>query len=168
LQLNNVDFLLTFKCTAKCQHCSYKAGPKRTGLIKPKESSQYLNELMKSHPLQSVWVHGGEPFLSFDYMEHIIEEAKKWEILNRGVITNSFWARNRKIAKKKLERLKRAGLTALTFSFDFSHQEFIPVEYVKNAITSAVNIGFEAIYVDSYFVEDRDSDNFFNQITKKI
>ncbi|MFW9947824.1 MAG: radical SAM/SPASM domain-containing protein [Candidatus Odinarchaeota archaeon] len=166
MQIKNVDFLLTFKCPAKCQHCSYNAGPTRTGLIKPEDLSHYLKELMKLHPLQSVWVHGGEPFLYFDYLEHVIKETTKMDIPNTGIITNSFWAKNMKIAYKKLKRLKRAGLTAITFSFDCFHQEFIPIEYVKNALNSAVNIGFEPIYVDSYFVEDIDSDNHFNQLTK--
>ncbi len=167
MQVENVDFLLTFKCPAECQHCSYKAGPKRTGCIKPKEYSKYLNELMALHPLKSVWVHGGEPFLYFDYMEDVIKKAKMMDIPKRGLITNSFWAKNERIAHKKLERLKKAGLTAITLSFDCFHQEFIPLKYVKNALNSAVKIGFEPIYVDSYFVEDIDSDNHFNQLTKK-
>jgi hypothetical protein len=166
LQVKNVDFLLTFKCPAKCQHCSYKAGPTRTGYIKAKEASGYLKELTSKQSLQSVWVHGGEPFLYFDCLEHIIKDAKKLEIPRRGVITNSFWAKNEKIANKKLEKLKEIGLTVLTFSCDFFHQEFIPIEYVRNALKSAVNIRFGDIYVDSYFVGDITSDNYFNRITK--
>ncbi|MFX1600144.1 MAG: radical SAM protein [Promethearchaeota archaeon] len=166
MKVKNVDFLLTFKCPAECQHCSYKAGPKRTGYIKPKEASQYLLELTKVKPLQSVWVHGGEPFLYFDCLEHIIKEAKKLDIPQRGAITNSFWANDEKIAKKKLEKLKKAGLTALAFSCDFFHQEFIHIEYIKNAIKSAVDVEFEDICVDSYFVDDITSDNYFNRITK--
>lgn len=87
MKVKNVDFLLTFKCPAKCQHCSYKAGSNRTGYIKPKESSQYLEELTNMHPLKAVWIHGGEPFLYFDYLEHIIKEATKLDISYIGVIT---------------------------------------------------------------------------------
>jgi organic radical activating enzyme len=166
LQVKHVDFLITFKCPAKCQHCSYKAGPKRTGYIKPKESSIYLKELTNIEPLESVWIHGGEPFLYFNNLEYIIKEANKFDISRRGVITNCFWAKNEKIGKTKLESLKKAGLTAIAFSSDFFHQEFIPLEYVRNALKSAVNIGFEKIYMDSYFVDDIISDNYFNQITK--
>ncbi len=167
MKVKNVDFLLTFKCPAKCQHCSYKAGPERIGFISPKESSNYLEELTKMHPLQSVWIHGGEPFLYFNYLEHILKEAKNRDIPDRGLITNSFWARNENKALKKLEKLNEAGLLKLTFSFDYFHQEFIPIEYVKIALKSAVSVGFESIYVDSYFVEDLDSDNSFNRITKE-
>lgn len=165
--VKDVDFLLTFKCPAECQHCSYKAGPKRIGFIKKREISGYLRELTKIHPLRAVWVHGGEPFLYFDILTYIIKEANKLGISRLGVITNSFWAKNEKIAKKKLEGLKKEGLNALTFSADFFHQEFIPLENVRNALKSAVALGFEDIYVDSYFVDDINSYNYFNQLTKK-
>ncbi|MFX1304012.1 MAG: radical SAM protein [Promethearchaeota archaeon] len=166
MRVKHVNFLLTFKCPAKCQHCSYKAGPNRTGYIKPKEASQYLKELTEIQPIESVWIHGGEPFLYFDCLEHIIKEAKKLDITRRGVITNSFWAKNEKIAYKKLAKLKKVGLTVLTFSSDFFHQEFIPLEYVRNALKAAVAIGFDNIYVDCYFVNDITADNYFNQISK--
>ncbi|MFX1558895.1 MAG: hypothetical protein ACFFC9_16725 [Promethearchaeota archaeon] len=43
--VNSVDFLLTFRCPAECQHCSYKAGPNRTGFIKKrKEMSRFVQE----------------------------------------------------------------------------------------------------------------------------
>ncbi|MFX0138432.1 MAG: hypothetical protein ACFFDN_32620, partial [Candidatus Hodarchaeota archaeon] len=87
-------------------------------------------------------------------------------IPRRGVITNSFWAKNNEIAKKKLERLKKAGLTALTFSSDFFHQEFVPLDYVRNSLKAAVVLGFDNLYVDSYFVNDNTTDNYLNQITK--
>lgn len=137
------------------------------GYIKPKEASRYLKELSNMHPLKSVWVHGGEPFLYFDYLVHIIKEANKLGIIRKGVISNSFWAKSIEIAKKKLMILKKAGLIAITFSFDFFHQEFIPLEFVRNALIAAVDVGFENIYVDSYFVDDISTDNYFNQFTKK-
>ncbi|MFX0022330.1 MAG: radical SAM protein [Candidatus Hermodarchaeota archaeon] len=164
--VTSVDFLLTFKCTAECQHCSYKAGPNRTGFIKKKEVSGYLKELTKMNPLKSVWVHGGEPFLDFDGLIYIIKEANQLGIPRKGVITNCYWAKGSKATYKKLIKLKTVGLTSLTFSADFFHQQFIPLEYVRNALQSALSIGFENTYVDSYFVNDVNTDNYFNHITK--
>lgn len=51
--------------------------------------------------------------------------------------------KNIEIAEKKLKRLKKVGLIALTFSFDYFHQEFIPIDGVRNAIIAAISIGFE-------------------------
>ncbi|MFX0034828.1 MAG: hypothetical protein ACFE9I_04200 [Candidatus Hermodarchaeota archaeon] len=80
MKVKHVDFLLTFKCTAECRHCSYKAAPNRTGCIKPKQTYQYLEELIKIFPLESVWVHGGEPFLYFESLEQIIRKANEMDI----------------------------------------------------------------------------------------
>lgn len=98
--VKNVDSLLTFKCPAKYQHCSYRAGLNRVGYINPKEASKYLKELTEIQPLQSVWTHGGEPFLYFSYLEHIIKDAKKLGIPRKGVITNSFWEKILKLQRK--------------------------------------------------------------------
>ncbi len=166
MHIKNVDFLLTFKCPAECQHCSYKAGPKRTGYIKQKEATEYLKVLTNNQTLQSVWVHGGEPFLYFDCLKHIIKEADQLGVPRNGVITNSYWAKDEKVATKKLESLKKVGLTAITFSADFFHQEFVPIKYVRNALISAIDVGFVTIYVDSYFVDDITTENYLNQITK--
>lgn len=125
-----------------------------------------MEELTKLQPLESVWVHGGEPFLYFECLEQIIREAKKLHIPQRGVITNSFWANNEKNTGKKLKRLKKVGLTAITFSYDFFHQEFIHLEYVRNALACAVDLKFENIFIDSYFVDSISTENYFNQITK--
>ena len=165
MKVKNVDFLLTFKCPAKCQHCSYKAGPDRVGYIKLKQTIRYLKELTKMQPLKSVWVHGGEPFLYFDYLVKIIKQSKKLDIPRLGVITNSFWAKNEIVSKKKLEKLKKIGLNSLTFSCDSFHQEFVNLENVRNAIKAASYLGFENIYVDSYFINDVSADNYFNRIT---
>ncbi|MFX0091157.1 MAG: radical SAM protein [Candidatus Hodarchaeota archaeon] len=166
MQIKSVDFLLTFKCPAKCKHCSYKAGPERKGHIDLKDAEGYLEELVKIQPLESITVHGGEPFLCFEQLKGIMKKAKELNLPQRGVITNSYWAKTQVVAKEKLIELKEAGLTRITFSFDAFHQEYIPVENVKNAIISAVNIGFDKLWVDSYFLGGLNADNIYNNSTR--
>jgi len=71
MQVKGVDFLLTFRCPSKCKHCCYKAGPERTGFMKLEDAEQWLTELAETQPLQSLTVHGGEPFLYFDVLKGI-------------------------------------------------------------------------------------------------
>ena len=59
------------------------------------DAEKWLAELKPTEPLQSVTVHGGEPFLCFDIMKGILEEAKELEIEKRWVITNGFGLRTR-------------------------------------------------------------------------
>jgi hypothetical protein len=135
--------------------------------MKLSDAERYLKELTGTQPLSSVGVHGGEPFLCFDLLLHIMEKAMKREIAHTWVITNGFWAETKTIARQKLRALKEAGLTTITFSVDGFHQEYIPFEDVKNGIEAAVDVGFEKVWVDSYFLGSEDSDSFHNRLTKK-
>lgn len=168
MQIKSLDFLLTFKCNSQCKHCSYKAGPEMKGFIKSESIKKYLFELEDTHPLQSITVHGGEPFLYFKQLKYALEKGKELGIPRRGTITNGYWAENPSIAKKKLRELKDVGLTQITFSADSFHQEYIPLNRVKTAITSAVTLAFENIWVDSYFLEDFEANNPFNDKTREI
>jgi organic radical activating enzyme len=168
LKIQNLDILLTFKCPAECKHCSYKAGPENTGSMELEDVGRYLTTLKNTHPLHSITVHGGEPFLYFKHLKHIVKTSKDLEIARRGVITNSYWAKTKGIAGKKLQELKKAGLTQITFSADVFHQEFIPLENVKNAIISATNIDFDNIWIDTYFVGDINADNLYNNKNREI
>lgn len=166
MQVKGVDFLLTFKCPSRCKHCSYKAGPERIGYMKLVDADRYLKELTDTQPIRSVTVHGGEPFLFFELLKRIMEKAKELEVPRRGVITNGYWAKTKAIAKKKLIELKETGLTHITFSVDGFHQEYIPLENVRNGIEVAANVGFEKVWVDSYFLGDPNSDNSYNILTR--
>ena len=161
-----VGFLLTFRCPSRCKHCCYKAGPKRSGYMKLVDAEKYLKEIVETQPLQSIGAHGGEPFLYFGLLKHIMKKAKELGVPRTWVITNGFWAKTGEIAGKKLAELKEAGLTNITFSVDSFHQEYIPLETVRNGIKAAVKVGFERVCVDSIFLGPPESDNFFNISTR--
>ncbi len=167
MKAKGASFLLSFKCPASCKHCSYKAGPQKTGSVALNETRQWLRELVHTQPLQSVGVHGGEPFLFFELVKQFMKLARELEIPRRWAITNSYWAKSEVIAKKKLSELRDAGLTSITFSVDAFHQEYIPLEFVKNAIGAALALDFEKIYVDSYFVNHPNASNPYDPLTSK-
>jgi len=162
MQVKGVDFLLTFKCPSKCKHCCYKAGPERKGFMNLEDGEQWLTELVDTQPLQSLTVHGGEPFLYFDILKGIFKKARELGIKERWVITNGYWTETKEIAERKLSELKEAGLLCITFSVDAFHQEYIPLTKVKTGIEAATKIGFKKVAVDSYFLGVEDSDNVYN------
>ncbi|MCW4043026.1 MAG: radical SAM protein [Candidatus Bathyarchaeota archaeon] len=166
MQLKSLDFLLTFKCPSKCKHCSYRAGPDRTGFIDLEQAEKWLTELIEIQPLQSITVHGGEPFLYFKVLKGIFKKAKEFGIQERWVITNAYWAETEEVAEKKLSELKEAGLKCITFSVDAFHQEYIPIETVKTGIKVATKIGFEKVAVDSYILGMEDLNNEYNIMTR--
>ena len=168
LNIKDVDFLVTYKCPAKCAHCSYKAGPHRTGVMSKLNINRYLNELTNDHLLQSITIHGGEPFLYQKEMKYILNMARACNIKRRGVITNGFWAETSEKAKKILNQMELAGLNRLTISVDAFHQRFISFKKVLTAIVASLDLGFERIWIDSYFLGEIDSTNEYNKFTNKL
>lgn len=61
------------------------------------------------------------------------------------MVTNAFWAYSLKAAEEKLKRLKEAGLHLINISIDKFHQEFVPIQWVRNAIDAAKSLGIEII-----------------------
>jgi MoaA/NifB/PqqE/SkfB family radical SAM enzyme len=124
----------------------------------------WLKSLVDTQPIESVTIHGGEPFLYLDLLAAIIEYVKDLNIERRWVITNGYWAVREEESKKLLSKLKKSGLRCITFSVDAFHQEHIPFDCVHRGIDSAVAVGFDTIAVDSYFLSKR-RDNEYDKTT---
>jgi hypothetical protein len=116
------------------------------------DANKWLTELVETQPFDWLTVHGGEPFLYFDILKQIIHKSAELGIPKIGVITNAYWAIDLVKTEHKLKELRRAGLNHITISVDAFHQEYIPIEKMRNAIISASNLGFEKVWVDSYFI----------------
>jgi hypothetical protein len=168
MQLTGVDLLLTFRCPSQCKHCVYKAGPNRSGHMSRDDIQRWLSELKTSQPLEGLTVHGGEPTVYFDTLCFALHSAKQLEIPKRGIITNGYWATTDQTAQNRLLKLKRAGLTRITFSVDSFHQEFIPFKNVHKGIEAASSIGFNHIWVDSQFLELEHPTNDYDIKTQKM
>ncbi len=168
MQLKGVDFLITFRCPSMCSHCSYKAGFHRTGFMHVAHVSTWLRALHERNPLETVTIHGGEPFLYMDIVKHIVNEARLLEIPKIHIITNGYWAKDEPGTEKKLQGLKKIGLTGITVSIDAFHQEHVQLELAKRAIQWSCAVGIETVTVDSYYLGSEKDDNHFNAETERI
>lgn len=130
------------------------------------DAEKYLKEVTDTQPLQSAGAHGGEPFLHFELLKHIMEQARELKVPRRWVITNGFWATTEATAQRRLAELKEAGLTNITFSVDSFHQEYIPLETVRNGLEAATAVGFDKVNVDSYYLGNPESDSHLNVSTR--
>ena len=68
-----------------------------------------------------------------------LDEAQN--VLLKLVISNGYCATSKNKAREILQDLQATGLTELNISCDDFHQEFVPLEYVKNANDAALEIG---------------------------
>jgi organic radical activating enzyme len=167
MNLDGCDFLLTFKCIAKCRHCPYRASPFRTGVMAVDDFRSYMKALTDEQPLNWIAFTGGEPFLFYKTLKRCIETARRLSQKEIAVFTSGHWGGSQANAQLKLQELKKAGLTSIYFSVDAFHQEFVPFHSVHTAINVARTIGFKEIVVISQFLGSIESKNPDNMKTQR-
>ena len=143
-RINQLAFLLTYKCTSECRHCCYSSSPRKDSVMLLEDGKRYLRELKSNYPIKVVSFVGGEPFLYFELLVALIEEATRLQIPNK-VLTNGFWGKNEFTAKEYAERLKCAGLNELHVSVTAYHQEFTPVDAVRSVFQAAKKAVIEEV-----------------------
>ncbi|MHC4542670.1 MAG: hypothetical protein ACYS74_23295 [Planctomycetota bacterium] len=86
-------------------------------------------------------ITGGEPFLYWDHLQHVLREAKSEKLGNVDLIeTNGFWAATEKIAAQRLKRLDELGMHRLKISVDPFHQEYVDIKPARRLAQMAIDI----------------------------
>ncbi len=138
----SAGLLLTYKCNASCEFCYYNCGPKQNGLM-PIDTAVRAWQSLKILAGDTAKIHitGGEPFLYWDHLQQVLEEAKKHDLGKVDLIeTNGFWADSAELATKRLKTLDGLGLHHLKISVDPFHQEYVDIEAVRLLVGIATDI----------------------------
>ncbi|NIP26074.1 MAG: radical SAM protein [Phycisphaerae bacterium] len=128
----SVGLLLTYKCNCSCEFCYYNCSPDKNGLMSI-DTALSIWQSLRILAVDAAKIHitGGEPFLYWDHLLEILEEAKKQNLGKVDLIeTNGFWATNRETIKQRLKALDRLGMLRLKISTDPFHQEYVDMEPV--------------------------------------
>lgn len=140
-----LTLITTYKCSARCENCCFECSPNKTEKI-PLEVA--INHIEKVHSLYEnikiVVLTGGECFLDFGYLISLIKHINSLGMLSR-VVTNAFWATNKGTALRMLTECHATGLNEINISTGDEHLEYVPLEYIKNAINSAVELGLTVV-----------------------
>ena len=128
---------------------------------------RYLAEL-RGHPLESVWIYGGEPFLYPGVLAEVMKISKRNGIAQIGVLTNGYWATSPSAGLRKLSPLKQAGLNAIIISTDGLHAEAVSPDLAINAIRAALKMGFKKVIASVAFIPPRKLSNPINDRSEEI
>jgi wyosine [tRNA(Phe)-imidazoG37] synthetase (radical SAM superfamily) len=164
IRLKGLDLLLTYKCTGRCAHCCYRAGPHRRETMSLAEVERYL-AAVAGQPLERILLFGGEPFLVPELLRASVRRASK--LARVFVFTNGDWATDRNTARQRLSDLQVAGLDYILFSVDGFHQAHVPLERVAIGIEAARELGYGTINIDNRCLGEPEADNFYNQRTQQ-
>lgn len=126
--------------------------------MKVEDAHNHLGEATSVSNLESFMVFGGEPMLYPDRAIAIFEKAHQLQIPRIDMITNGTWGKNEKQAEKLATRLKMAGLNTLDISVDAFHQQYVPIEYPRNAGLASSKAKIERITWNATVVESKEGD----------
>jgi radical SAM protein with 4Fe4S-binding SPASM domain len=129
-----VLFCPTTKCNLFCDHCTVKRSKKTLSL---KSSIKFLKQCAKAN-IDRVGFSGGEPFLKINFLEKVIKEAVKQNMVFNNIMTNGVWFKNKKELITKLQRIERSGFDGrICLSVDAFHSQNLKklTLFIKTAIT---------------------------------
>ena len=139
--MKSLSINITQKCNALCRHCCFNCGPNAQNYLSDNQIEMLINYAISHDEVKVVSFTGGEALLSVN----LIDSIKKLTSNHKKVslITNGFWAVSIEKTIEIMKKLKDAGLTILTISYDKYHSEYIPIENIKNILQVGIKFDFE-------------------------
>jgi len=129
----SAGLLLTYKCNCACEFCYYNCGPDKNGLMSVDTAiSAWQSLKILAGDSAKIHITGGEPFLYWDRLQEILEEAGNQNLGKVDLIeTNGFWATGEKNTRQRLKKLDKLRVRRLKISIDPFHQEYLDIEPIR-------------------------------------
>ena len=141
--LTSVHFLITYGCSAECEHCFLWGTPRRESAMTVAQVDEFLEQMAALGTVTGVCAEGGEAFLRHDVVLHLARGATA-RGLSMSALTNAFWATSREVAERRVAELMAAGLTSLGISTDEWHRAVVPLERVETLLAVCEAAGLAA------------------------
>ena len=140
MKLTGIHFLLSYRCTDECDHCFVWGSTQARGTMTLDQIRDVLHQARDLGTVEMVYFEGGEPFLFYPILLQGLREAAALG-LQRGIVTNAYWATSVEDAKHWLRPIADIGLDDLTLSSDLFHGEAMMTQAAKNGLEAARQLG---------------------------
>ncbi len=166
--LNRLEFMVTDACTGNCKHCSQGRHADYNACCISKEvAGKTVREVAGRYKLSSVMTFGGEPLLFPETVFTIHSEAKKMNVNKRQLITNGFFSKSSARINQVARDLLQCGVNEILLSVDAFHQEYIPLEPVKEFAFAVKNQGIK-VHAHPAWLVGKEHNNPYNSKTKEL
>ena len=167
--INRLEFIVTYRCTGACHHCSLGDQLNRPGSVAPDPDlmADAVRQLAALTELSSVMTFGGEPLLYPDVTAAIHRAARDCGIPQRQLITNGFFSRDEDKINAVAANLAEAGVNDLLLSVDTFHQRTIPLEPVRQFAEALIRHQVPTRLQPAWLVTES-AENAYNDETRGI
>ncbi|WP_158369647.1 radical SAM protein [Cellulosimicrobium cellulans] len=129
----SIAITIDSRCNARCAHCCFSCSPRSEDRLSDDRIRALVAEALDSKDVDEVGLSGGEALLRPDLVFEIIR-AVSGAGKRSTLVTNGFWGQTPASARSQLERLRSAGLSSMTVSYDDFHAAFVPVRRIRNIL----------------------------------
>ena len=139
----------TLSCALSCDFCCYDCSPRRKEKMDYDFAIDLIRQASKIDSISSIGFTGGEPLYYLDEALGLFEECYR-NSMSFTLATACHWAKDKSVALSVLTKMKKYGLSRLNISADYSHQKFVPLLAVENAVQLASELGIETYVVGTF------------------
>lgn len=171
MNINRIEFMVTYNCTGKCIHCSVADklnSLKEHNHVREKEAVAAIEWLANHFDVTSVMTFGGEPLLYPEIVGVIHSTARNCRIEQRQLITNGYFSKQEERISQVACMLSSSGVNNLMLSVDVFHQETIPIDLVQLFARKVMEAGVPKVRLQPAWVVNKGHENPYNQRTKEI
>jgi len=168
MNVTGVDLLLTYRCTSRCAHCIYRAGPHHKDVMSDRQFDDIVQALA-GQPLKWIMFFGGEPLLLGGKLLHWSRmAAAHFPDADICVFTNGYWAQTMERTHEILKNLRDAGVTTLYLSYDAFHAEYTPPANIQRILDVLQPDTLRKVVLDSEYVLGVSAPNEYNRRTQAL
>lgn len=137
---DSIGIAITRQCTAQCEMCCFECGPDKEERLDKELVFRIIDEAAEIEEIGKIGFTGGEATLCADVLLEAIARTKR-NGMKSSLTSNGVWGAGTGTAMEWLVRLKAAGLDSLTLSIDEYHQNYVPLESIRNIIHANREVG---------------------------
>ena len=171
MDIDRIEFIITWQCGGKCRHCQIGDDINKQGShrhVLSEYAVEAVKKLADTFEITSVMTFGGEPLHYPEETAANHKAATECGIETRQIITNGFFTNSAGKSGNVADALAKAGVNDLLLSVDAFHQEHIPIEPVYQFARDIINAKIPGAFLYPAWLINKEHENPYNAKTKEI
>lgn len=140
----------TMKCPLACDYCCYGCSPRRSETMDVALALDLVDQAAEMGVFEQCGFTGGEALIFHDEVMRITQRMQQ-RGLPYSMISSCYWATDMQEARRVLRDLHSTGIDVFTATHDPSHENWVPLQYVRNAIDAARELGVHVCLCSSFY-----------------
>lgn len=150
----------TMRCPLACDYCCYGCSPARNETMNVELALDLVDQAAELGVFAQCAFTGGEALIFRDEVMRITARMHQHG-LPFSMISSCFWAKTPAEAASVIGDLADHGLCEFTATHDDSHENWVPVEWIRNAVEAALARDVRVVLTSSFYDDKKRLETIF-------